>query len=386
MHILFATTDFVENNGPTTGLPKYLYRTSKALIEMGHEVTVVTRSNRTVEYDFFGIHVYRVRLFNVKESGDRYEDELLYRKLDGYVIHETIKKIIEKKPVDIIQYASLSGIAYYHDINIPAVMRMSSYAKMWPAPGMEIEMEARAFMEREASKRCDGVFGPSRIVADEFGKDIGRKVEVIETPFVQETKNEDETLYSELLGGRKYILFYGTLIGYKGMQLIADSTYKILSQNKDLYIAIIGDGDLNWLNLITENAKEYRDRVIYHSAIGFSQLLPIIKRAELVMLPSQMENFSNACVECMALGQIVLATNKTSFEQLITSGENGYLCEKDNVNDFVEKINTVLNLSREERETVGRKAAERTEILKPEKVTVQLLDYYKQIIREHREA
>ena len=71
MHILFATIDFVENNGPTTGLPKYLLRTGKQLVEWGHDVTVVTCSRCSVVYDFMGIKVHRVRRPVIKLCGNQ---------------------------------------------------------------------------------------------------------------------------------------------------------------------------------------------------------------------------------------------------------------------------------------------------------------------------
>ena len=61
MHVVFMTTDFIDVEGPTSGLPQYLFRTSRALIGMGNKVSVVACSNRTVEYQFYGINVYKVR-------------------------------------------------------------------------------------------------------------------------------------------------------------------------------------------------------------------------------------------------------------------------------------------------------------------------------------
>ena len=199
MHILFATTDFIENNGPTTGLPKYLFRTSLKLIEWGHNITIVTCSNRTVQYEFYGINVHRVRCHNIKMTGNVYNDEINTCLRNAKIIYNEIDKITKTTKIDIIQYTSLSGIAFYHDFNVPAIVRLSSYAKMWHLIGQEELMKARAEMEIKAALKCNAIIGPSNVVANEFAKDCGRIVDVIETPFVMESSKEDYKLYNRCL-------------------------------------------------------------------------------------------------------------------------------------------------------------------------------------------
>lgn len=384
MNILFATIDFVENNGPTTGLPKYLFRTAKVLLSWGHDVTVVTCANRGVEYDFFGIHVHRVRAFPVKNGGNLFEDELRVRQRDGKIVHDEIERILKRKKIDIIQYASLSGLAFFHDFDIPAVMRLSSYAKMWPMLGKGECGKARSYMEREAARKCDAIFAPSIVVAKAFGKDIKKTVDVIETPFILETEEENDSLYETMLSGKKYILFYGTLVGYKGLQLIADVIHHVLDTYRDVYYVFIGGGDIEWINTIRKSAGEYAERVIYHSAVGFSELCPLITNARLITLPSQMENFSNACIESMALGNIVLGTNGASFEQLIKDKINGVLCGIDDGKSFIEAVDFVLGMDDDARKNMSEAAIKATERLRPEIVTKILLDYYRKVIIKQR--
>lgn len=380
MHILFATTDFIDSNGPTTGLPKYLFRTAKILVGWGHEVTVVTCSNRTIRYEFERINICRVRCPEIIRYGIQGKDEMARNLRNGQIIHREIEEISKIKKIDIIQYTSLCGLAYFHDFLIPAVVRLSSYAKMYPTMGTKEEIENRAEIEREAALRCDAVFAPSYVVADQFGRDINRNVDVIETPYLLEVDRIDDSIYKSIFKGKKYVLFYGSIIENKGLQTIVNSVYRILQENEDVYLGLLGDGELSWIFEIMKNAKEYSERIIYHEAVGFSQLIPIIKSAELVILPSLMENFSNACVESMALGQIVLGTQGASFEQLIMDGENGVLCQIGDAENFVDKVNEILTDSESKKKKMQEKARITVERLKPEIVTMQLLEYYKAVI------
>lgn len=384
MHIVFATPGFIDNNGPTTGLPKYLLRTSKVLICWGHEVTIVTCSNRTVEYEYLGINIYRIRCPEIILYGVQSKDEIAINLNYAKTVCQGIKYIVEKKKVDIIQYTNLYGVSFFHSFEIPSVLRLSSYASMWPATGYEERMVARAEIERKAAMRCDAIFAPSYIVANRFSKDIGKRVDVIETPFVLESDEIDESTYINLFRDKKYILFYGSLIEHKGVGVIAASIYEILSKHKDIYFGIIGDGEQHWLYDINKNAKEYSERIIYHPALGFSKLIPIIKNAVFVVLPSLMENLSNACIETMALGQIVLGCDGASFEQLIIDGDNGALCTIGDSKSFASKVSELLNYSNQKREEMRKKASASIVRLQPEIVTRQLLKYYESIIKNYK--
>lgn len=386
MHILFATTNFVEDSGPTQGLPKYLLRTSLKLVEWGHKVTVVTCSNRTVNYEYYGINVYRVREYNIKRVSDEYRDEIniCYRR--ARILHDTIAKIMEREKIDIIQYVSLNGCAYFHDFKVPAIVRLSSYAKIVHYVGQDERVKARIEMELAAAKKCDAIIGPSNVVAKEFSKDIGRKVDIIETPFVKENTEDDYTLYNCLLKEKQYLLFFGTLVEYKGIKVIAEAAYRILSSFPNLHLVIIGDGDISFINEIEQNAREYAERVIYHRAIGFGELAPIIKGAYGVILPSLMENFSNACIEAMSLKKVVIGTDGASFEQLISDGESGLLCEPGDAQSLFEAISRLMYLDEKKKKIMEENAYLRTLDLAPEKVTMQLVNYYEKVISEYNKV
>ena len=383
MHVVYVTTNFVENMGPTQGLPKYLLRVALTLVGWGHKVSVITCSNRTVEYSFCGIKVYRVRRPNIVLCGDEEKDTRAQCYRDGMITNDMLKKLIEKETIDIIQYVSLCGLAIFHDNDIPAVMRLSSYASLWPVPGHEIAQDVYAWFERNASEKCDAVFGPSRFVADRFASDIGRKVDVIETPFVMENEVEDLSIYKEFLYNKKYILFFGTIIGYKGLLTIAESIYDILNKHRDVEYVLIGNGDKRIIDRIKKEAAEYGERVHYFEAISFEKLKPIIRNSFFVTLPSLAENFANACVEAMALESIVIGTNGTSFEQLIDDGINGLLCEPNNPSSFVSTVDRALSMSKLEQDKMRKEAANRAKRLEPEIVVRDLLEYYRHIIACH---
>ena len=79
-----------------------------------------------------------------------------------------------------------------------------------------------SFFERVSAKNCNAIFAPCRKNAQIFGKDCGRNVKVIETPFINDVQEYDNQYVDTYLQGKKYVLFFGTLYIEKGILVIAD--------------------------------------------------------------------------------------------------------------------------------------------------------------------
>lgn len=97
-----------------------------------------------------------------------------------------------------------------------------------------------------------------------------------------------------------------------------------------------------------------------------------------------MENLSNACIETMGLGQIVLGCDGASFEQLIIDGVNGALCKIGDTESFINKIFCLLDYCEDKMIEMRKNALISIERLKPEYVTKQLVQYYEKMIVNHK--
>ena len=86
----------------------------------------------------------------------------------------------------------------------------------------------------------------------------------------------------------------------------------------------------------------------------------------------------------MAHGQIVIGTKNTGFDQLIEDGVSGYLCEKDNCKELLQAIEKVLSLSEADIKRLETNAIKRIELLKPQYVVKELVDFYYEVINKQR--
>ena len=129
---------------------------------------------------------------------------------------------------------------------------------------------------------------------------------------------------------------------------------------------------------VREQCGSYADRLVVLDNLPHRQVYPVIAGAHLIVLPSLVDNFPNACVEAMGLGRPVIGTLGTSFDELITEGETGFLVAANNPEALAEKIISAWidpNLAE-----IGQAAKQRTLEFSPEKTVKTLLTSYREIL------
>ncbi len=386
MTILFATTDYVGSGKPMTGLPAYLYRVSRALSDMGHTPIIMTLGHHDFYRNDDGIEVYTIYV-----PSSYYKNKCVGYICDAVsksrIMNRRIKELSYRRHIDVIQFTSLMGLPLCYTGDIPAVLRLSSYARIAFSTHISVEktlVETMAFFERHSAKRCVAVYAPCQATADQFGRDVGRKVYVLETPFQNEVECYDYSL-ADGLKGKKYIFFFEILSPEKGIGVIAEIIYRFLDAYRDYTFVFAGQPyEVNGIHahtLLKQRAKEYADRVILFKPLPHEQLYPIIMGAEFIVLPYFNDNLANACLEAMSFAKVVIGTDGGSFEQVIEHGYNGVLCQRNDPEDLLVQLQYVMNLSSEEKCEMEKNAKRRIDLLKPEIAVKKLVRFYGRVLR-----
>lgn len=415
MNIAIVTSEFVTESSFDGGLANYTYRVAKSLIKMGHKPVIFVRSETDETIPFDGIEVHRTDYRKYDKwiyDNNQYFFCWLYiglkwrfyrvwkvfeylfgvLKIQSLTLNNRLKQVSKNVKFDIIHYSHLGGVGYYRIQDIPCVARLSSSTRLCQVFGGYGASDRAAIkqekLEFKALKKMDGIFGPSRMVAAIVGKEINRHIEIIETPFVEETEPLDFSLYEQHLTGKKYLLFFGTIGLIKGCGTIAEIIYDILNEFPDLHFVFVGktlhsaDASLNMIDFIMRNSKEHAHKIIRFDKMPHSKLYPIIQHSLFCVLPSRVDNFPNTCIEAMAHGKIVIGTFHNGFEQLIDQGESGFLIEVDDHADLFKAIKKIISLSPVEKMRIENNAVKRVEQLRPEKVVNQLIEFYKKTIEK----
>lgn len=385
MTILFVAPLYEEKGEkPKGGVSMYLRRVTGALKKMGHTPIILSFGSKNIHYVENGIEIFFVYCPYIPFK-TKFIDTMCNVIYRNVVINKKIAELTRKRHVDLIQFASIWGISSCYFGKVPAVMRLSIYTKVYRDYREDkAEVDAMAFLERLAARRCNAVFAPSNVIADAFSKAIHRKVSVIESPFWNDSEAYDEGVYNEVLAGKKYFMFFGRLVEDKGVFILSKCLQEFLRENPDHYFVCCGIGGAdnreNPVDTFRKAAGEYQDRFIYMKSLPHSSLYPIVSRADFIVFPSLIDNFSNACIEAMYFGRVVIGTDGTSYEQLIKDGENGFLCIPGDAGSLLKKMKAAAAMGQEEKEEMGRKAKERVAKLAPEFTVRKLLRYYQYVI------
>lgn len=415
MHVVFVTTELATENNSSGGLASFTANMARIFAQNGHDVIVIVSTVRETELIFDeGIKVInsympkktweridriaRILTCLNKKNTDEFRRTIcnIYR---SWKLNREIRELYKNQKVDIVHFCSLSSVALWSDKRIPHVVRLSSLRNLWRGanyPEGKYEYEEIPLLLTEklhdyVLKKQSYIISPSNWLAEVVKEYINPNVTVLESPFELERINWNYEVYNEHLKGKKYIIYFGSLRYFKGTQVIVQLVQKFLIQNPDMYLVLSGvsenmlDSEGNSIKaheLIIQNAGKHGDRVLYMGGVVREKLYPLIQEAELCLLPSRIENLSNASIEALAMGKIVVATAGPSYEQVIEDRVNGFLCERDNPDAFLQGITDALNLNEEDKEKMSLNAKRSVARLQPECIYMQYKEYYEKVIRE----
>ena len=121
------------------------------------------------------------------------------------------------------------------------------------------------------------------------------------------------------------LLFVGNLLRRKGVDLLAP----IMEQ--------LGDGfHLRFTAGLRSVAKnKYPANMTPLGHLSEDELISEYQNCDALLFPTRFEGFGYAALEAMACAKPVITSANTSLPELVTDGENGILCQTDNIESFV---------------------------------------------------
>lgn len=402
MRIFFVCHEFFsetkENSG---GIATYMYNISKIFKENNHEVIIVvlsSESNDRIIYD--GVDVERVRVPRfIKKLKKLLKGKWFENLFSAALLRMRINKLVRECKPDIIHYANFKAVGFFARKDIPSTTRISSDNVLWREAFKEdfnessinhILLEDR--LEYKALKDSTSLFCPSKLVSQITSDRIGRIVTVIESPAIL-SKKMDYNKYYNYAKGKKYFLYFGSFSRLKGIHYIGEALSRILELDKELYFIFIGrdnryfgkNSNISGKEYLKNCAGEYADRVIVLPPMNREEINPFIQNCCACLFLSMYDNLPNACIETMGFSKIVVANTDASFEQLINDGKNGFLVNKGNADDLIDKLRTILSLSCDERKRIEDNAKKTLERLHPDVIYEKVLDFYKKTIDKFKE-
>ena len=139
----------------------------------------------------------------------------------------------------------------------------------------------------------------------------------------------DAKLIPEDLKDRRLVLYVGRLLAMKGVDTLISAIPEILrrlGEDKFLFV-FAGPGDrIRYMSKIKELKIE--SSCLFTGPLPKENVIQLMRTAELVVVPSFIENAPYTVLESMACGVPVVASDVGGISEIITDGYNGSLVEK----------------------------------------------------------
>lgn len=168
------------------------------------------------------------------------------------------------------------------------------------------------------------------------------------------------------------LLFVGNLTKRKGVDLLP----QIMNKLDNRFVLFYTTGLRIAKKIFSDN------RMIPIGSLTVNELVYWYNLCDICLLPSRLEGFGYVIAEAMACGKPVAATNCSSLPEIVNDGENGFLCQIDDVDDFVDKIKLLAD-NKQMREEMGLQGRKRIiENFNLDKMGEEYYDMYQSVLKE----
>jgi N-acetyllactosaminide 3-alpha-galactosyltransferase len=348
----------------TGGTEKYVKDLSIALVQAGHEVTIISNNiprakKAPAEETMEGVKIIRlpaILLFSYLPVTWAFKRKML----EGYdIVHAHVPaygfarsvagKI--KKPVVVTFHCDITVFEKYFGIHMPRwfVKTVEFFANLYG---------------RRVLKRADIVYNTTETYAKT--SPVMKHFPVRSIPIGYFHGKVDEMQKKLNLSPDKkkknQILFLGRLAGNKGCHYLVEAMPKILEKHPNTKLVICGEGTEkpHILNLIKKYGIE--KSIEWHGVVTFEKLVEIFYTSLVYVFPSidRLEAFGIVQLEAMANYTAVAASDIPGPNAVMDIGKSGVLYPKmnpqaiaDAVNDLLANPEKALEMGR-----VGRKLVE----------------------------
>lgn len=137
---------------------------------------------------------------------------------------------------------------------------------------------------------------------------------------------------------RKTCHYYGRLDAWAGLNIISKLCDRAREKGLNVKFVLTGSGA----------SKEFcKENAIFLGETPHEKIPLLLADADIVLIPFPRNEVSNAAsplklFEGMAMQKPVIASRVSGVEDVISDGENGFLADPDNIDEWVEKLETIL--------------------------------------------
>jgi glycogen synthase len=368
------------------GIGQWTRETAIGLAERGHEVTVVARSSEGHSYVDFceGVWVHRIHPDPAPPDIVRASYPAPTALVDySYTAMAEIRRIQPRRGFQVISGPiwDLEPLLSLKVLDIPTVISLHTTYKLalphkpdwlgnqgYRSAHVDLVVAKERELLATAPFLLSNTYALVRDIGREYGVTIDEdRLRVVPHGLADLSIGVEENSRS---GAAFHLLFVGRLEFRKGADLVLKMIPKLFERHPNLIIDIVGDDSIviDGVTLRNRFVDEHREdrklleRVRFHGTVSRVDLLRFYKSCDLVISPSRYESFGLVFVEAMMFGKPSVGIAVGGVSEVVTSGRDGILIERDDPVELAEKIASLIQdpealsrLAREARRTFERK-------------------------------
>lgn len=153
--------------------------------------------------------------------------------------------------------------------------------------------------------------------------------------------NEIEKIFKN---NEKYLLYIGRIEERRNIFFLLNILYEVIKKEKDVKLILIGKGEKEYVERVWKYAKkmELTDKMIYFDKIKQEDIKEIYVKSDIFILPTSYDIFGMVLLEAMYFGIPTITTLNGGSSTIIKKHENGFICDINNINQWVNCIIEVL--------------------------------------------
>ena len=330
------------------GVATFSRNLARGLAERGHEVLVIAPSQtgkpskevdgnyvivRTASVAFPFYQNFRISLNPLREV------KKIIDEFDPDVIH--IQMIVMWIGTAAMKYGNKTGIPIV-STNHAMPENLMDNLKLLAPVSKPINYTLKAYGARFHAK-ADFLTLPTQAAIDMFS--IGDKVKM-NVPMAAVSNGIDLQRFTRgtapaeiyekfgLPTDKPIISYIGRLDAEKHLPVLVRAFQQIHEKSPDTHLLVVGDGTdaANLRDIVASYGLQ--DSVTFTGRVSDQEIVDLHKVGTVYCMPSPAELQSIATLEAMASGQPIVAIDAGALKELCQNERNGYLCEKDNVDEI----------------------------------------------------
>jgi glycosyltransferase involved in cell wall biosynthesis len=380
------------------GIGTYTWYQARALVKLGHEVHVLAgdrSANGITRTEHDGVQVFRFRqsgllITSLGLLGRRQLHWTRNRIENGLSMSHLLTHLEQTHRYDVLEMpeCGAEGLLINQRARHPHLVRLHSPAALimpfydvaradvtlcsaverFGMRGARSFSACSNFLAREVRDRL-GVHSPIRVIAN------GIDVELFD-------RGPQSDLREELgvPADRPVVLFSGRMEARKGVHLVREVAAQILERHEVAFVFAGQDlfGYLSGTLMPYLASRTLRGSVHYLGKLDLAGVRACLHQCDVFLLPSLWENCPYSCLEAMAAGRAIVATDQGGMPELIRHGENGLLARSGDAAAYTAAVERLLE-SPAERARLGAAARRTVEsAFNDVRIATESVDFYRE--------